>query len=124
VNELRQFHEFVFAQFAVAVFVEPGKHLGWIRPLTASTCFRGRPARCFFAAALASFFAFAALTFGSHLLHLFFGLCLFLRAELAVFIGVEFLEEFLAHFGALAVVFFPVLVGRLSNRGQRQDAGR
>jgi hypothetical protein len=38
VNESGHFHEFVFAQLAVAILVEPGKHFGRIRPLTSSGC--------------------------------------------------------------------------------------
>jgi hypothetical protein len=69
----RHLHEFVFAEFAVFIFVELVEHLGWIR--------RVRTAAAFFAASTCGTgFAFAGLTTstsGSHFAHLFFCLGLF-----------------------------------------------
>jgi hypothetical protein len=57
----------------------------------------------------------AALALGSHFFHLFARLGFLLVAEFAVFIGVEFLEHLLAHFGAFAVGFLVVLFRRLGD---------
>src|SRR4051794_29381218 len=64
--------------------------------------------------------ALILLVCGAHLLHFFASLCPLFIAQLAVFIGVEFLEHLLAHFGALAIGFLAVLLGRLGNCRQGQ----
>jgi hypothetical protein len=52
----------------------------------------------------------------AHFFHLFLGLGFLFGAKLAVLVGVEFLENLLAHFSAFAVVFLAVLFGRLGDR--------
>jgi hypothetical protein len=65
----RHFHEFVFAELAVFIFVEPIEHLGWIRALWTATAFWAASAG---GAALA-FAGLTASTSTAHLAHFFAG---------------------------------------------------
>jgi hypothetical protein len=70
---LGHLHEFVFAEFAVAIFVELREHLGWVRRLwTAATC--GTASAC--GAALAGLFAFMSASHFAHFLARFGAFCI------------------------------------------------
>jgi hypothetical protein len=65
----RHFHEFVFAEFAIFVFVELREHLGWIRRLrTATTFWAASAGGTAFALAFAGLIATAS---AAHFAHLF-----------------------------------------------------
>jgi hypothetical protein len=62
--------------------------------------------------------AFATFTAsGSQLLHFLAGLCALVFAQLSVLISVEFLQQLLLHFGALAISLFGFLVGWFGDCG-------
>jgi hypothetical protein len=112
-DTLGQFHELVFTEFAVFVLVELGEHFLGARQLR-SASFRAARARP----------AFALAALAAHLFHFLARFGAFVVAELAVLVGVEFLEHLFAHFSALAVAFFAVLFGRLGDGRQREQACR
>jgi hypothetical protein len=62
---LGHLHEFVFAEFAVAIFVELREHLGWARRLWTAATF-GTTGAC--SAALAGLFAFTSAAHFAHFL--------------------------------------------------------
>jgi hypothetical protein len=65
----RHLHEFVFAQFAVAVFIELREHLGWVRRLWTAAAFRAtRAGGATFALAFASLTATSS---AAHIAHFF-----------------------------------------------------
>jgi hypothetical protein len=112
-DTLGQFHKLVFAELSVFVLVELREHFLGARQFRTAT-FRAACARLALAlAALAAHFFHFLARFGA-----------FIVAELAVLVGVEFLEHPFAHFGALTVGFLAVLFGRLGDGRQREHARR
>jgi hypothetical protein len=114
---LREFHELVFAQLAVVVFVEFGEEFGGIwRLWTTATC--GAALAC-----LITFAGFATAATAAVLAHLFVCLGALFVVDLAVFVRVEFFQHLLAPFSAAIVAFLGVLLCRLGEGRQGQHAG-
>jgi hypothetical protein len=134
VNEIGERHEFVFAEFPVAVLIELGEQFFRLRHLWRRTAWPraaiGATA-CFAAAAFTGpRFAFAALAFAAFFVtlqpaHFFAGFRALIVAELAVLVGVELFEHLLTHLGAaFAIAFFGVFVGRVGERCHRHETCR
>jgi membrane associated rhomboid family serine protease len=70
---LGHLHEFVFAEFAVAIFVELGEHFGWVRRLRAASTF-GAAGLC--ATALTGFFSFTSTAHFAHFFACFGAFCI------------------------------------------------
>jgi hypothetical protein len=125
VDGFRHLHEFVFAELAVFVFVELREHLGWIRRLrTAASFWTASAGGAAFAFAFAGLAGLAATASATHVAHFFARFGAFFVVQFAVFVGIEFFEHALAHFGALAIGFFAVLLWWLGDCRQGQYAGR
>ena len=140
-----QRHEFVFAQLVVTVFVKLLEQLfrlgqirrrtirstgatSWSAPTFGTSITIGTGTTSTIGATLAirppaTFAAFASLAAAAaiavHFPHVFAGLLAFFVAQLAVFIGIEFLEHPLAHFFALRILARVLVFFRPGQRRQR-----
>jgi hypothetical protein len=112
------FHELVFAQLAVVVFVEGREKLSWVWWLVASTTF-GAARIC-----LAASTGLAASATRAPFSHLFARLGPLFVVEFAVFVRVKFFEHPLAPLCATIVASLAVLLWRLGEGRQGQRGGR